>query len=584
MNESSYSKSTQQQLSLFKCYLKQLLGRERMRLLRAFLLMLGVGVTNGIGLITLVPLLGLLGVTSEGEPSTGEGGLTAVLPEFFEMLGLPFTPGVVLSLFLLLVMLHTVAHRYTLLLVSRIQLEFVDYLRGMFYRELTYTCWSFFVRERMAEFNHILTSDIQRVGLGTHFLLRTGIVTILSLFYLGVAMTLSPVLSLAALAAVGAILILLGRQNHRVFQIGFAQSGKGKEIFNAISDHLGGMKLAKSYAAEEFHIREFEQHIAGMREVQIDFQRQNSAVAMWFKLGAALLLALVSYFALNATLIEPAELLVLVFIFARLMPMFSEFYQGVQKLQHMLPAFATLEMMRERCLAATRVVTTEIREVPSLQREIQIKNLHFAYDRPVLKGVDLIIPARETTVITGPSGGGKSTLADLLLGLLEPDQGDVFVDGCRLESALVSTWRRQIAYVPQESFLFHDTVRNNLLWAAPHASDEELWQALQTAEARAFVAELPQGLDTLVGDRGCRLSGGERQRIALARALLRQPALLILDEATSALDQESESRIHKALAELHGDLTMVVITHHSKGLLLADRVVRLEQGRIDCSG
>jgi ATP-binding cassette subfamily C protein len=154
------------------------------------------------------------------------------------------------------------------------------------------------------------------------------------------------------------------------------------------------------------------------------------------------------------------------------------------------------------------------------------------------------------------------------------------IDGQPLQAQQIHSWRPNVAYVPQETFLFHDTVRANLLWTRPQASDEELWQILRLAAADQFVAELPDSLDTVVGDRGVRLSGGERQRLALARALLRHPSLLLLDEATSALDNENEQRIQLALDELHGELSIVVIAHRLSTIRHADQIVVIDNGRV----
>jgi ATP-binding cassette subfamily C protein len=183
----------------------------------------------------------------------------------------------------------------------------------------------------------------------------------------------------------------------------------------------------------------------------------------------------------------------------------------------------------------------------------------------------------------GASGAGKSTLADVLMGLLVPDAGEMSVNGDPIRGSRRLTWRRSVAYVPQETFLFHDTIRHNLLWGNPKACDDALHQALKKAAAD-FVFRLPQGLDTVVGDGGIRLSGGERQRIALARALLKQPSLLILDEATSALDLENEARVRQAIETLHGDMTVVIIGHRLPTLEHADQVVVLDQGRVAAQG
>jgi ATP-binding cassette subfamily C protein len=166
------------------------------------------------------------------------------------------------------------------------------------------------------------------------------------------------------------------------------------------------------------------------------------------------------------------------------------------------------------------------------------------------------------------------------MGLLRPEQGTILVDGVPVYPYGNHTWRQAIGYVPQEAFLFHATVRANLLWARPEASAADLQQALRLAAAEEFVASLPQGLDTVLGDRGVRLSGGERQRLALARALLRQPVLLILDEATSALDPFNEQRIHRALAALHGQFTIVLIAHRLSTVRMADRIMVLDAGQV----
>ena len=168
--------------------------------------------------------------------------------------------------------------------------------------------------------------------------------------------------------------------------------------------------------------------------------------------------------------------------------------------------------------------------------------------------------------LVGPSGAGKSTVADLIAGLLIPDKGKIYCDSILLEGDQRLAWRRGLAYITQEVFLFHDTVRSNLSWVQPEASEEELWAMLELAEAAEFVKRLPEGIDTVIGDRGVRLSGGERQRLALARALLSRPQLLILDEATSALDHENEQKIQQALQHMDGKLTIIIIAHRETSI------------------
>jgi ATP-binding cassette subfamily C protein len=241
----------------------------------------------------------------------------------------------------------------------------------------------------------------------------------------------------------------------------------------------------------------------------------------------------------------------------------------------------------KRCEAAA-----ESRDEP--QRHIELRDgirfeaVSFTYaeeeKKAAISDLDLAIRVGETTAIVGPSGAGKSTIADLVLGLILPERGRVLVDDTPLDAEFLTSWRDQIGYVAQDTFLFNDTVRANLLWAHPEAENEEIEQALRLAAADAFVSRLPDGLETVLGDRGVRLSGGEKQRLSLARALLRKPSLLILDEATSALDSENETRIRAAIDGLHGSMTIVIITHRLSTIRGADVIHVLEHGRLVESG
>ncbi|MDE3053725.1 MAG: ABC transporter ATP-binding protein, partial [Gemmatimonadota bacterium] len=198
----------------------------------------------------------------------------------------------------------------------------------------------------------------------------------------------------------------------------------------------------------------------------------------------------------------------------------------------------------------------------------------------VLTEATASFPAGRFTVIAGASGAGKTTIVDLVLGLLRPTAGRVLIDGTPLTDDRLDTWRSAVAYVPQEPLFFHDSIRANLLWARPGATEPELRAALRQADAEAFVERVPRGLDAVMGDRGVRFSGGERQRLSLARALLRRPALLVLDEPTSALDAESEARVLAAVAALRGTTATLMVTHRPAPLREADAVYRLEGGRL----
>ena len=213
---------------------------------------------------------------------------------------------------------------------------------------------------------------------------------------------------------------------------------------------------------------------------------------------------------------------------------------------------------------------------------VRFDDVHFAYDdqRSALNGVSFEIKAGQHAALIGPTGAGKSTVAHLLLGFNVPQRGSIYVDGVALHIQSLHAWREQIAWVPQRPYLFNDTVANNILMANPTALLAEVQHAAQLAHADEFIRALPQGYDTLIGERGARLSGGQAQRIALARAFLKDAPLLILDEATSQLDVENEALIRDSIGRLLADRTALIITHRLTTTQQADRIIVLDQGRV----
>jgi ATP-binding cassette subfamily B protein len=246
----------------------------------------------------------------------------------------------------------------------------------------------------------------------------------------------------------------------------------------------------------------------------------------------------------------------------------------------------------QRAMASTRRVFALLDEVPQLRDgaqplpavagEVRFEGVHFAYASggPVLHGIDLRVPAGATLAIVGATGAGKSSIVKLLLRFYDPTAGRITLDGRDIRSGAQHDLRRAVGLVSQDVYLFHGSVRDNLSLGRPEADEGALWRALEQAEARAFVEALPHGLDTLVGERGQKLSGGQRQRLALARAILKNPPVLVLDEATSAVDNETEAAILRSLETISRNRTTVVIAHRLSTVRHADEIVVLDQGRV----
>jgi ABC-type multidrug transport system fused ATPase/permease subunit len=224
----------------------------------------------------------------------------------------------------------------------------------------------------------------------------------------------------------------------------------------------------------------------------------------------------------------------------------------------------------------------EKRATLRIEHGIECRNMNFRYnqdeDNFTLQNINLFIPSNKLTAIAGPSGAGKSTLIDLIMGLMQPESGQILVDGVPVSKDNLVSFRQSISYVAQDPFLFNASIRENFYMVKPDASDEQIWEALQFASSSDFVRKLPNGLDTVIGDRGTRLSGGERQRLVIARAIIRKPSILVLDEATSALDTENEKKIQEAIERLKGTMTVIVVAHRLSTIKQADQVIVINQG------
>jgi len=444
--------------------------------------------------------------------------------------------------------------------------------------------WLRFMQMRASDINHVMTANLTAVDNGTYGLFALISTIFVVAVNIGVALTLSVPLTCVAIVTSGLLLLALRPLNQQSLRLGEEWRRTMSALFAVLMEHLGGMKLAKSFGAESRHVESF---CALSRDLEGQANRFAGILAstqMYYEIGGVVVLSLFFYVAVEVIHIQAAKLLIMVFLFARLVPHFSWMQRTWQGILNMLPAYGAAVELVETFRHAEESLPVEAIRPVALETGVVFRDVSFRYDkndqRFVLEGVNLVLPAFQTTVVLGPSGGGKSTLADLLIGLLRPDQGEIVIDGKPLEGDLTHAWRRSVSYVPQESLLFHETIRDNLLWARSDAGEEDLWESLRLAAAHEFISGLPEGLDTAVGDRGVRLSGGQRQRIALARALLRKPTLLVLDEATSNLDTENERRILEALEGLRGEMTVVFISHRLSAVRCAHRVVVIDRGRV----
>ncbi len=547
-------------------------------------LMVLLGLTEGVGLVLLVPLLHLIGFGG----AVTSNGISSVVRGLFESTGLPLTLPTILCTYVTILSVHALAGRYLEVLNSRLALDFTRSMQDRLYAALARVEWVFFTRMNRADVIRVVTGDLVRAGFAARRLLEFIATVILTIIYIGFAASVSWVMTLFTLACFAAIFLILHPYNRRAFRLGEAFQKTFGNIYVTASEHLDGMKLAKSYNLHDEHAKSFSAVTSRFADQAARFAEVDAGTRMYHQIGAVAAVSAFLYISAELLKIPSTSLLLVVFVFARLSPRVSGIQHYVQHIANSLPAYREAALMLSRFEAAAESPGPPFVQPPRLKEAVRFNGVSYSYngsrEQEAVHKIDLVVPARKTVAIVGPSGSGKTTLADLLMGLLTPDRGEILIDELPLTGTRLSGWRSSVGYVPQETFLFHTTIRDNLLWARPGSTERELWDALGLAAAEGFVSSLPEELDTVVGDRGIRLSGGERQRIALARALLRKPPLLLLDEATSSLDTEHERHIQDALEGLHGQLTMVIIAHRLSTIRRADDIVVLDRGRVKETG
>lgn len=546
------------------------------------LLMVLTGLTDGVGLLLLVPLLALLQDHMASNTMAANNAVAQTFSSGFSALGLPVTLTAVLGIFLVLIVMRSLFQFQRERLSTRLQYQLVDQLRLRCFDALLHAEWRWLSARRQSDHANLLLNDINRVGSGLNFGLSLLATCTMMVAYLGTAVTLSWKMTALAVVSGGLVFYLLSGQRRRALGLGGDLSQANRGMQQVIQESLAGMKLSKILGNESRHGSSFAQVMGRLREKQMRFMVSSGLSRAFYQVGAAVLLAVFLYMGVSALQVPMAQLLILVLIFSRLIPQFSSAQQQYHHWLHSMPALQDTQQLLAQCRAHAEPRTSAGVSPFSGSDAISLQQASVTYDdrrKPALNKITLTIEPHTTTAVVGASGSGKSTLADAIMGLLTLDEGCLVVGNTVIEGNARVAWRHCVAYVPQEVFLFNDTIRNNLLWAQPGASDEELLSALRAAAAD-FVFALPHQLDTLVGDNGICLSGGERQRIALARALLRKPLLLILDEATSALDRENEYRVTEAIKRIHGKLTVIVIGHRLAALDYADQVVELVDGQL----
>ncbi|PEL18513.1 multidrug ABC transporter [Bacillus wiedmannii] len=542
-----------------------------------------ISLLEGIGIILLIPMISMTGIINIGEETTFIAPVSRFLQDF------PKTASLVsiLGIYILIVLGQNLLQRNITLRDARTQQAFIRELRLETYSMILKAKWSFFLEKRKTNLINILTTELARVSYGVNLILQLLAAILFTFIQVGIAFLLSPQITIFVLVF-GLLFLVASRVFIKKARIlGGKTSELAKDYLSGITDHFNGIKDIKSNTLEASRLDWLQFITKKMSNEQMEYMRIRSNSQLFYKVSMAILIAFFLLLSVSMFQAQPTQLLLIILIFSRLWPRFMTIQSNLEQLAASIPAFKSLWELQEECKEAIEMQDIHQQkhiEPIRIKQGMECKDVYFRYNKQeslyALQNINVQIPINSMTAIVGHSGAGKSTLIDVLMGLIQPEKGQVLIDGTPLTTDNLLSLRRAISYVPQDPFLFNASIRENLLMIEPNASEEQIWSALNFAAAAEFVQTLPKGLNTLIGDRGVRLSGGERQRLVLARAILRKPSILVLDEATSALDTENEVKIQSAIERLKGTMTIIVIAHRLSTIRNADQVIVLGKGEI----